>query len=62
MRRRHAELERAATRLLAADRKRRAVELRRTDDHKTSEPIPEVPPKWVKLGDLKSALRKRGGL
>jgi hypothetical protein len=58
-----AELERQATQLIrTADRRERHRLSTRIADRKASEPILETPSKWVKLGDLKSAMRKRGGL
>jgi hypothetical protein len=54
---RRAELKHRADQLLANDRRRR----RRVDmSPRTSTSPPEVPSKWLKLSDLKNALRKRG--
>jgi hypothetical protein len=57
--RERAALEREASKLLAADRRRRSAAMARITERKASQPIPEVPSKWVKLSDLKNVLRSK---
>ena len=60
--RQRAVLEHAADKILKRDRERqRDAEAAAVRKSSVKMPIPQVPSRWVKLGDLKSALRARNG-